>query len=194
MGRVSGNRRWLKCTQREGRWGAFFYETSLPFCFVLSGSKSSLVYIIFRLLSNIPRTQFIRLFCWGNTCVLFILGKKCTSSYATLTTYVAFPQGHRRLVYFWKQVWILLWHPCNLGSMSKEFSGRYSTLTSECSLDLFMGNNFLRLKSKHTGKHGEHPTTSKFIFLKLITCAIDQRSTYTRDSIMYEFRMYDSCL
>ena len=76
----------------------FFCEISLPCCFILPRSKSSLVYIIFwvpiqylwsHLLPtccippcSMPLMQFTHHFCWG-ICVLFILGNRYISCYAT---------------------------------------------------------------------------------------------------------------
>ena len=125
----------------------FFCETSLPFCFVLPGSKSPLVYIIFLmptqslqsylpptcctltcLLSSMPLTQLMQYFGWRNICILFTLGKRCIFCYVTHATYVAFLLGHLHPVYFRKQVHILLCYPYNLCGMSKESSSRYPTL------------------------------------------------------------------
>ena len=99
MGRVRESWRWLKCTH-TGTTVWFLCETSLPFCFVLLGSKSSLVYIIFWtptqslwshlphppthwmqtcLLSTMSPTQLTWLLCWGNTCIPFTLENRCTS-------------------------------------------------------------------------------------------------------------------
>ena len=140
---------WLK-SLHTGPTVWFFYETTLPFCFVQFGSKSSLVYIIFwtctqsassyipptrdtgtRLMSSMPPTQLTRHVRQGNTCVLYTLWNKCISFHATRTIYMAFPLGRLCCVDFRKQVRILLWHPHNLCSMSKESSkesSRYPTL------------------------------------------------------------------
>ena len=86
----------------------FFNETSLLFCFVLSGPKSSLVYKIFRIptrtlgvtppaytlhvdtpLSSEPPNKFTWRFRRGTTCVRLTLGSKCTSCYATHAAYAA---------------------------------------------------------------------------------------------------------
>ena len=102
----------------------FFCETSLLFCFFLPGSESSLVYIIFQILaqilkvtpptntlrvdmppSSMPPTQFMCHFCWGTTCILFILGNRYTSCYAIHATYTAFLLGNKLYpVYFRKLV------------------------------------------------------------------------------------------
>ena len=85
--------------------GALFLWNPLPFCFVLPGSKSSLVYIIFQtpiqslwshllctcciwtyLLSIMLPMQLTWHFCWGNSCIMFTLRKKCVYCYATQTT------------------------------------------------------------------------------------------------------------
>ena len=79
-----------------------------PFCFIIPGSKSSQVYMIFetptqslwsrlppmrctwtRLLSSTSPTQLMWYFRRRNTCVLFALGNRCISSYATHATYAA---------------------------------------------------------------------------------------------------------
>ena len=57
-----------------------------------------------RLLFSIPLMQPTWHFRWENTCVLFTLGNKWTSCYATHETHAPFPQGHRP-VYPMKQVY-----------------------------------------------------------------------------------------
>ena len=127
----------------------FFYETLLPFCFILLWSKSPLVYIIFQMLtqsswpyilptcctltfhlSSMPSKQLPWHFCWGNNFILFTLQNRCTSCcfsassvwlfyYATHSVYWGFPLGHLCPVYFRKQVYFLLCHPCYLHCISK---------------------------------------------------------------------------
>ena len=94
MGGIRESRRWLKCTYTRATV-RFFCETSLPFCFVLPGSKSSLAYIIYqrptqsswshlqptcytwtRLLYSMPPTQLTWYFRWENTCVVFPFGNR----------------------------------------------------------------------------------------------------------------------
>ena len=81
------------------------------------------------LLSTMPPMQLMQHFCWGNTCILFTLGNRCTCCYATHTTYAAFLLGYHP-VYFRKQEYILLCQLYNLGSMSKESSCRYTIYCS----------------------------------------------------------------
>ena len=102
------SRRPPRCTQAKVT-ARFCGETSLPFCFVLPGSKSSLVYIIFQISTKIlaiktPANMLhvgMPLFCmhftkltwhfhWGITYVLFTLGNRWTSCYASHVTYAAF--------------------------------------------------------------------------------------------------------
>ena len=71
--------------------------------------------------------QLTQYFCWRNTCVLFTLGNRGISGYATQATYAAFLLEHLHLLYFRKQVHILLCHPWNLCGMSKKSSGQYPT-------------------------------------------------------------------
>ena len=71
------------------------------------------------LLSSMPPTR-------GNTYFLFTLGDGWISCYVPHETYVAFPPGHLRPVLF--RLHILLYHPRNLCSISKESSGRYPTM------------------------------------------------------------------
>ena len=110
----------------------------------LLGLKSSLVYIISwtptqsswshlsctlytwtHLLSIIPPIQLTRHFHSGNACVLFTLGKRYISYYATCATYVKFLLGYLRPVYFRKQVHILLRDPRYSRGISKESSVKY---------------------------------------------------------------------
>ena len=145
MGKVG--QRWLKFTRRQRwRWSSF-YETSLHFYFVLPKSKFSLVCAIFRTPTKSSWSHLLPMRSHGHasrqachpcnlrstsaekkTCVLFILGSKGTSCYATHATHAAFPLGHLRPVYFRKQVHILLCHSRNLHDMSEESSGWHPTL------------------------------------------------------------------
>ena len=106
----------------------------LSLCFFLSGSKSSLVYMIILMPtqiheirpptnmlhadtppSSIPPTHCRWHFCWGTTCVLFTLGNRWTSCYAIHSTYMAFLLGnYLHPVYFRKQVHLLLCQSRNL--------------------------------------------------------------------------------
>ena len=134
----------------------FFCETSLPFCFILPGSKSSLVYIFsqipmqflwshfpprhcagIHILSSMPPTQLLMHFCWGSS-IPFTLGNGCISCYATWVAWVYFRKPvythatHMAFLlgyhpgYFRKQVCILLCQPHNL--CQRDLSGQYSTL------------------------------------------------------------------
>ena len=105
---------WLKCSQ-TGITAVSLWK----FCFCASFCldwNSFLIYIIFwtptqslwtHLLSSMPPMQSMWYFCWENTCVLFPLGNKCTSGYATHT---AFLLG-RHPIYPQKQTHILSCHP-----------------------------------------------------------------------------------
>ena len=127
----------------------FFCETSLPFYFVLLGSKffPGLYCIIFStpmqfswlylphtrraltcLLCSISRTQPTWHFCWRKNCFPFTSGNKWTSCYATNANHEAFPLEHSPF-YTWKKVHILSCHPRNLFDMSKEFSCHYPTIS-----------------------------------------------------------------
>ena len=159
MGRVRESQRWLKCTH-TGAMVWFFCEISLPFCFILSKLKSSVVYIIFQtptqsfwlhvspmhcmwthLLSSMPPTQLTWHFHWGNTCILFTLGNRCTfccfsassiglCKHATDIISTAFPLGYLFPVYFRRQVYFLLYYPRNLHGMSKRvFKLIFNTIT-----------------------------------------------------------------
>ena len=75
--------------------------------------------------SSMPPVQLTRHYRWRTPCTLFTLGNRCISCYTDHATYMAFPLGHLRLVfYLWKQVHILICHPCNI---SKESSDWYPT-------------------------------------------------------------------
>ena len=98
MSTVKEGRRWPGCIH-IGVTVRVFCETSLPFCFVLPGLKSSLVYIIFRTpmqsswshtpppvlwtwirpLTSMPPTQLTRHFHWGNASILFTLINRSAS-------------------------------------------------------------------------------------------------------------------
>ena len=69
-------------------------------------------------LSSMPPTQLMRHFCWGNTCILFTLGNRYISCYATYATYIAFPLKNLHCIYFRKQMHILLCHLHNWCSIS----------------------------------------------------------------------------
>ena len=103
MGRVRESRRQLRCTHtRVMIW--FFCETSLPICFILSRSKSSLLYIIFQMLMQIPHT----------CCTWTHLLLACTHTiYMTLLF-----RKNLCLVYFRKIVHFLLCHICNICGIS----------------------------------------------------------------------------
>ena len=137
MGRAGEGRIWLSLPL-SGATVQFFCENYQPFCFVLPGSKSSLVYIIFQTLTKIlvvihraykrhvsvplsrmSPSQFTRDFLRGRTCFLFTWGKRCNSCYATNATYVAFLPWHLLPICCKQQVHFLLCHPRNLHRMRK---------------------------------------------------------------------------
>ena len=118
----------MKCTNTLSGDGAFFCETSLPFCFILPGSESFLVYSIFRVptqcsWSHVPicimlghasylacHSRILRGIYAEECHVLFTLGNRWKSCHAPLATYAAFPLGHRPL-YCRKQVESFLVYP-----------------------------------------------------------------------------------
>ena len=150
-----------KMHTHKANGAGFSVKPLLLFCFVLSGWKSSLIYIIFWtpmqyswshispthctwtcLLSSMSFMQFTWHFHWGNTCIRFILEKSCTSccfssssvwlfKHATHPIYTAFLLRHLHPVYFKKQVYFLLSHPGNLHVMSK---GVFKSLFNKISL------------------------------------------------------------
>ena len=104
---VRESQKWTRCTHLGGTV-RFFCEISLPFCFILPGSKFFLVYIIFRTLTQIlvvtpfvytfhidmhpfsmSPTEFTRHFHRETTCVLFTWGNTYASYNATHATYTA---------------------------------------------------------------------------------------------------------
>ena len=98
-----------------------FCETSLPFSFVLPGSKSFLGYIIFRTPTQSSWSHIPPMRCtWGRLQSSFPHPQLC----ATLRLF------HLRPVYFRKQRHILLCHPPNLCCMSKEI---FLSLDEMCS-------------------------------------------------------------
>ena len=147
----------------------FFSEIYRPFCFVLPGSKSSLVYIIFRtpmqLLmvrsptsplhvdsppSCMPHTQLMRHFCLGTTYVLFTSGNRCTSFYTTQATYAAFAQGNNLYpVNFRKQLHFLLCRPCNLYDVKENFQSISNAMIKVSISLICMFFEFLELLDPH---------------------------------------------
>ena len=133
--------RWLKCTH-TGVTVRFFSETSLPFCFILSWSKSFLIYQIFRLPMQFSWTHVLPMcFPWTRSCLAFRQRNLCsgTSAQEYQRTFYFRKQVHislchlhnlcgtpldHRPIYFRKHVYILLFHPFNLCCLSKKCSCR----------------------------------------------------------------------
>ena len=107
MGRMRESWRQSQCTLIGVMM--WFCETSLPFCYVLSRLKYSLIYIIFSMPmqilmvtppaymlhvdmppSSMPPMHLTWHYHWGTICILFTLGNRCTFCYATHTTNAAY--------------------------------------------------------------------------------------------------------
>ena len=80
---------------------------------------------------SMPLMQFTGHFCRGTTCMLFTLGDKCTSYYATHITYAAFLFGNNLHPFnLRKQVHFLPCRSTNLWSISNRTSSQYPTTGS----------------------------------------------------------------
>ena len=167
------------------------------FVFVLLGSKSSMVYIIFRTpkkifvvtppiytlhvdtpLSSMPPMQFTWHFRWRKTYVLFTLGKICSSRFTTPATYAAFLQENNQcLVYFRKQVHILSCHTRNICDRLKGSSSQYLTVVIVIYDDFVakLKTCVISYSCRGVGKYTHtHTLTHTYIYIYILcTCRLN---------------------
>ena len=97
-----------------------FQDANAIFVFTLSANAFHI---------DTPHMQLTRHFLLGNTCVLFTSGNRYTFCYATQATTRHFYRNICVLPNL-ENRYILLYHSSNSCSISKESSGRYSTILS----------------------------------------------------------------